>query len=55
MGVLKQTLGFDLSTMADGLYDEAIVDVIGPDALVSEPYVIKVCAQKFQLNSFIDT
>lgn len=28
--------------MADGLYDEAIIDVVGPDTLVSEPYVIKV-------------
>ena len=35
--------GFDLSTMADSLYDEAIVDVIGPDTIISEPYVIKVC------------
>lgn len=35
-------VGFDLSTMADGLYDNAIVDVIGPDAIVSEPYAIKV-------------
>jgi protein arginine N-methyltransferase 3 len=36
-------VGFDLSVMADGLYDEDIVDVVGPDAIVSEPYVIKVC------------
>ena len=28
--------------MADGLYDEAIVDVVGPDALLSEPYPVKV-------------
>jgi protein arginine N-methyltransferase 3 len=28
--------------MADGLYDEAIVDIVGPDVIVSEPYVIKV-------------
>lgn len=34
--------GFDLSTMANDLFDEAIVDVVGPDAIVSEPYVIKV-------------
>lgn len=34
--------GFDLSTMAGSLYDEAIVDVVGPDAIISEPYVIKV-------------
>jgi len=33
--------GFDLSTMANSLYDEAIIDVVGPDTIVSEPYVIK--------------
>lgn len=31
--------------MAEGLYDEAIVDVIGPEVLVSEPYMIKVCVR----------
>ena len=35
--------GFDLSTMASSVYDAATVDVIGPDAMISEPYVIKVC------------
>ena len=34
--------GFDLSTMANSVYDAATVDVIGPDAMISEPYVIKV-------------
>jgi protein arginine N-methyltransferase 3 len=34
--------GFDLSAMGDDLYNEAIVDVVGPEAMVSEPYVIKV-------------
>ncbi|KAF7964712.1 hypothetical protein HWV62_3685 [Athelia sp. TMB] len=33
--------GFDLSTMAGGVYDEAVVDVVGPDAIISKPYVIK--------------
>ncbi|KAJ7505877.1 S-adenosyl-L-methionine-dependent methyltransferase [Mycena galericulata] len=33
--------GFDLSTMAKDLYDEAIVDVVGPDTLLSAPYIIK--------------
>jgi hypothetical protein len=36
--------GFDLSTMADGVYDEAIVDVVGPDTMVSESCVIKASA-----------
>ena len=35
--------------MADGLYDEAIVDIVGPDTMVSEPYVIKVRTSR---NSF---
>lgn len=39
----NRSLGFDLSSMADALYDEAIVDVVGSDAVVSEPYVLKVC------------
>ncbi|KAJ7166306.1 protein arginine N-methyltransferase [Mycena crocata] len=33
--------GFDLSTMAKELYDEAIVDVVGPDTLLSAPYAVK--------------
>jgi len=35
-------IGFDMSVMANDLYEEAIVDVVGPDTMVSEPYVIKV-------------
>ncbi|KAJ6624377.1 protein arginine N-methyltransferase [Mycena sp. CBHHK59/15] len=31
----------DLSTMAKELHDEAIVDVVGPDTLLSDPYVVK--------------
>ena len=34
--------GFDMSTMADDLYDEAIVDIVGPETMVSEPQIIKV-------------
>jgi len=41
VGFWQDVYGFDLSVMADGLYDEDIVDVVGPDAIVSEPYVIK--------------
>ncbi|KAK0222152.1 S-adenosyl-L-methionine-dependent methyltransferase [Armillaria fumosa] len=33
--------GFDLSAMADDMYDEAIIDVVGPDAIISTPYTIK--------------
>ena len=35
-------LGFDLSIMANDLYSEAIVDVVGPEAVLSRAYPIKV-------------
>jgi hypothetical protein len=31
-----------MSIMTEGLYKEAIVDVVGPDTLLSEPFTIKV-------------
>ncbi|KAJ2919153.1 hypothetical protein MD484_g1262, partial [Candolleomyces efflorescens] len=33
--------GFDMSTMSEGLYDEAIIDVLGPETVLSTPYTIK--------------
>ncbi|KIY52456.1 S-adenosyl-L-methionine-dependent methyltransferase [Fistulina hepatica ATCC 64428] len=33
--------GFDLSAMADRLYEEAVVDVVGADALLSPPCAVK--------------
>jgi len=33
--------GFDMSTMAHGVYDDAVVDVVGPETMVSKPHVIK--------------
>ncbi|KAL0577118.1 hypothetical protein V5O48_004871 [Marasmius crinis-equi] len=33
--------GFDLSTMAQEVPDEAIVDVVGPHTMLSDPHVIK--------------
>ncbi|KAF9232315.1 S-adenosyl-L-methionine-dependent methyltransferase [Melanogaster broomeanus] len=33
--------GFDLSEMAHEVYNEAIVDVVGPDSVVSEPCLLK--------------
>jgi type I protein arginine methyltransferase len=35
-------LGFDLSVMAENTFDEAIVDVVGPETMLSAPYTIKV-------------
>ena len=34
--------GFDMSAMAGDVYGDAIVDVVGPDSLVSDAVVIKV-------------
>ncbi|KAF9265191.1 S-adenosyl-L-methionine-dependent methyltransferase [Marasmius fiardii PR-910] len=33
--------GFDLSIMSRDLYGEGIVDVLGPDTMLSEPFVVK--------------
>ncbi|KAF8158442.1 arginine N-methyltransferase 3 [Crassisporium funariophilum] len=41
IGFWEDVYGFDLSTMADGLYDEAIVDVVGPEAILSNAYPVK--------------
>jgi len=45
--------GFDLSAMATDLYDDAIIDVVGPHSMLSEPYVIKVA--KAGLQSSLNT
>ena len=34
--------GFDLSVMADEVYEDAIIDTVQPTALLSDPFVIKV-------------
>ncbi|EPQ54848.1 protein arginine N-methyltransferase [Gloeophyllum trabeum ATCC 11539] len=33
--------GFDLSAMSEDVYHDAVMDVVGPETLVSEPYLIK--------------
>ena len=35
--------------MTEGLYKEAIVDVVGPDTLLSEPFTVKVRKLLLQL------
>ncbi|KAF8194187.1 arginine N-methyltransferase 3 [Pholiota molesta] len=42
IGFWEDVYGFDLSVMATELYDEAIVDVVGPEALLSKPYPVKI-------------
>ena len=34
--------GFDLSEMGTNVYDDAVVDVVGPETVVSHPVVVKV-------------
>ncbi|KAJ3518164.1 hypothetical protein NLJ89_g28 [Agrocybe chaxingu] len=41
IGFWEDVYGLDLSAMAQELYDEAIVDVVGPEALLSKPYAVK--------------
>ncbi|KAG5352944.1 hypothetical protein C0989_011849 [Termitomyces sp. Mn162] len=41
VGFWDDVYGFDLSTMAEDLYEDAIVDVVGPNTLLSEPCTIK--------------
>jgi hypothetical protein len=35
-------LGFDMSAMKEEVYGEAIVDIVKPESLVSDPVIIKV-------------
>ncbi|RDX48838.1 protein arginine N-methyltransferase [Lentinus brumalis] len=41
IGFWSDVYGFDLSAMATDVYDDAVVDVVGPETVVSEPVVIK--------------
>jgi len=41
VGFWSDIYGFDLSVMASDLYDEAIVDVLGPTSMLSAPYMVK--------------
>jgi protein arginine N-methyltransferase 3 len=44
-------IGFDLSAMAEDLYGEAIVDIVGPNTIYSAPYAIKVNIDLLLLSS----
>ncbi|KAG5645450.1 hypothetical protein DXG03_005999 [Asterophora parasitica] len=41
IGFWDDVYGFDLTAMAEDLYDEAIVDVVGSNTVLSKPYAIK--------------
>lgn len=41
VGFWSDVYGFDLSVMASDVYKEAIVDVVGPESMASEPYLLK--------------
>jgi len=47
-------IGFDMSAMKEGVYGEAIVDIVKPEKLVSDPVIIKV-RQSIQTSSFLST
>jgi hypothetical protein len=34
-------IGLDLSVMAHGVYNKAIIDIVSPDSLASQPYLLK--------------
>lgn len=36
--------------MAEELYDEAVVDVVGPETILSEPYPIKVTLNQWPFS-----
>lgn len=35
--------GYDMTPMADEVYDEAIADIVGPEEMLSQAVVVKVC------------
>ncbi|KAH6912597.1 arginine N-methyltransferase 3 [Coprinopsis sp. MPI-PUGE-AT-0042] len=41
IGFWDDVYGFDMSVMASDLYDEAIIDVVGPETLLSTPVTVK--------------
>ncbi|CDO72229.1 hypothetical protein BN946_scf184970.g81 [Trametes cinnabarina] len=41
IGFWSDVYGFDLSAMAKDVYDEAVVDVVGPETVLSDPVVVK--------------
>lgn len=49
-------VGFDMTAMSEGSYDEAIVDIVGPETVASEPFVVKVssyCVPSKFLDSLV--
>lgn len=41
IGFWTDVYGFDMTAMSEGSYDEAIVDIVGPETVASEPFVVK--------------
>ncbi|KAI0642918.1 S-adenosyl-L-methionine-dependent methyltransferase [Trametes meyenii] len=41
IGFWSDVYGFDLSAMSKGVYNEAVVDVVGSETVLSEPVVVK--------------
>ncbi|KAH9073434.1 S-adenosyl-L-methionine-dependent methyltransferase [Lactarius deliciosus] len=41
VGFWNDIYGFDLSVMGEDVFNDAVVDIVGPDTVMSEPYMIK--------------
>ncbi|KAI0292194.1 S-adenosyl-L-methionine-dependent methyltransferase [Multifurca ochricompacta] len=41
IGFWNDIYGFDLSVMGEEVFTDAVVDIVGPDTVMSEPYMIK--------------
>ena len=37
-----RTIGFDMSAMKAEVYGEAIIDIVNPETVISDPVIIKV-------------
>ena len=42
LGFANIITGFDLSVMGEDVFKDAVVDIVGSDTVMSEPYMIKV-------------
>ena len=51
---VNDVIGFDMSAMKEEVYGEAIVDIVKPEKLVSDPVIIKV-RQPTKTSSLLST
>ncbi|KAJ3551879.1 hypothetical protein NP233_g12999 [Leucocoprinus birnbaumii] len=41
IGFWSDVYGFDMTAMSEGLYEDSIVDVVGPETVASNPFIVK--------------